>query len=140
MWDVAKLRHGRTQTQSRKEQNRHNKTANNNFNLQNLAVARKSVKVQELRNRHVKSVSWRLPSTKLAPARECHTETHLSVAAFCLSRSTGLHAQKQSLHRSDMYMTGKNLVEFPSCHSVTHEQLFAGTGSHVCEPIQSTSI
>ena len=43
-------------------------------------------------------------------------------------------------HRTDMYMTGKNLVEFSSCHSVTHEQVFADTGSHVCVPIQSTSI
>ena len=33
-----------------------------------------------------------------------------------------------------------NLVEFPSCHSVTHEQLFAGAGNCVQSPFQSCSI
>ena len=39
-----------------------------------------------------------------------------------------------------MYMNGKTLVEFPSCHSVTHEQLFAGTGNCVQSPFQTCSI
>ena len=33
-----------------------------------------------------------------------------------------------------------DLVEFPSCHPVTHEQLFAGTGNCVQSPFQSCSI
>ena len=45
---------------------------------------------------------------------------------FCSRLTTYI---KQTLHRTDMYMNGKNVVEFPSCHSVTHEQLFAGTFS-----------
>ena len=33
-----------------------------------------------------------------------------------------------------------DLVEFPSCHPVTHEQLFAGTGNCIQSPFQSCSI
>ena len=61
----------------RTEQNRLNETVNNNFKLHTLAVAPESVKIHELRKLHVKSVSWKQPSTQLAPTREGHTDTHL---------------------------------------------------------------
>ena len=61
----------------RTEQNRVNETVNNNFKLHALAVAPGSVKIHELRKLHVKSVSWKQPSTQVAPMREGHTDTLL---------------------------------------------------------------